>query len=94
MLDYGAVSEPVARSMAEGVCRVTKADIGVSVTGIAGPTGGNDEKPVGLTYIAICDASGTWCKKFIYTHGRIKNKERAAQTALNVLRLRLLGLLK
>lgn len=94
LVDYGAVSEPVARSMAEGVCRVTKADIGVSVTGIAGPTGGNDEKPVGLTYIAICDASGTWCKKFIYTHGRIKNKERAAQTALNVLRLRLLGLLK
>ena len=93
LMDYGAVSEPVARSMAEGVCRVTKADIGISVTGIAGPTGGNDEKPVGLTYIAICDASGTWCKKFIYTHDRIKNKERAAQTALNVLRLRLLGLL-
>ena len=94
LMDYGAVSEPVARSMAEGVCRVTKADIGISVTGIAGPTGGTDKKPVGLTYIAICDASGTWCRKFIYTHDRIKNKERAAQTALNLLRLRLLGLLK
>ncbi len=94
LMDYGAVSEPVARSMAEGVCRVTKADMGLSVTGIAGPTGGTNEKPVGLTYIAICDENGTWCRKFVYTHDRIKNKERAAQTALNLLRLRLLGLLK
>ena len=53
---YGAVSEPVARMMAEGVCRVSGADIGVSVTGIAGPTGGSEEKPVGLTFIAVSDA--------------------------------------
>lgn len=92
--DHGAVSEPVARSMAEGVCRVAGSDIGVSVTGIAGPAGGSDEKPVGLTYIAVSDANGTWCGKFIYTHDRIKNKERAAQTALNQVRLRLLGFLK
>jgi len=94
LMDYGAVSEPVARSMAECVCRITKADIGLSVTGIAGPTGGTDEKPTGLTYIAIYDENGTLCRQFIYTHDRIKNKERAAQTALNLLRLRLLGLLK
>ncbi|MBC8285018.1 MAG: nicotinamide-nucleotide amidohydrolase family protein, partial [Nitrospinae bacterium] len=92
--NYGAVSEQVARSMAEGVCRATGASIGVAVTGIAGPTGGSDEKPVGLTYIAVSDVNGTWCGKFIYTHDRIKNKERAAQTALNLVRLRLLGLLK
>lgn len=91
---HGAVSEPVARSMAEGVCRVTGVDIGVSVTGIAGPTGGSEEKPVGLTYIAVSDADGTWCGKYIYTHDRIKNKERVAQTALNLVRMRLLGLLK
>ncbi len=90
---HGAVSEPVARLMAEGVCRVTGADIGVSVTGIAGPTGGSAEKPVGLTYIAVSDAMGTWCGKYIYTHDRIKNKERVAQTALNLVRMRLLGLL-
>ena len=91
---YGAVSEPVARLMAEGVCRVSRADIGVSVTGIAGPTGGSEEKPVGLTYIAVSDSKGTWCGKYIYTHDRIKNKERVAQTALNLVRLKLLGLLR
>jgi nicotinamide-nucleotide amidase len=95
MLDeHGAVSDPVARLMAEGIRRVTGANIGVSVTGISGPKGGSDKKPVGLTYIAVCDSTGTWCGKYIYTHDRIKNKERTAQTALNLVRLRLLGLLE
>lgn len=89
--EFGAVSEEVARAMAEGVCQVTGADIGVSITGIAGPTGGSDLKPVGLTYIAVHDQSGTYCRKFVYTHDRIKNKERSAQTALNLVRLRLQG---
>lgn len=92
--EHGAVSEPVARMMAEGVRRVSKADIGVSVTGISGPTGGSEKKPVGLTFIAVSDSTGTWCGKYIYTHDRIKNKERTAQTALNLVRLRLLGLLE
>ena len=95
MLDeHGAVSEPVVRLMAEGIRRVAGADIGVSVTGISGPTGGSDKKPVGLTYIAVSDSTGTWCGKYIYTHDRIKNKERTAQTALNLVRLQLLGLLE
>ena len=89
--EFGAVGEPVARAMAEGVCRVTGADIGISVTGIAGPSGGSDLKPVGLTYIAIHDWSGTYCQKFIFKHDRIKNKERSVQTALNLVRLRLQG---
>ena len=92
--EFGAVSEPVAMAMAEGVCRVTGADIGVSVTGIAGPSGGSDLKPVGLTYIAVHDRSGTYCQKFIFTHDRIKNKERSAQAALNLVRLRLQGKLE
>ncbi len=92
--EHGAVSEAVARLMAEGVRRVSGADIGVSVTGISGPTGGSEEKPVGLTFIAVSDSAGTWCGKYIYTHDRIKNKERTAQTALNLVRLRLLGLLE
>ncbi len=51
---YGAVSEQTAREMAEGVCKVTGARLGLSATGIAGPTGGTDEKPVGLVYIGVC----------------------------------------
>ena len=89
--EFGAVSEPVAQAMAEGVCRVTGADIGVSVTGIAGPSGSSELKPVGLTYIAVHDQSGTYCRKFIFTHDRIKNKERSAQAALNLVRLKLQG---
>ena len=92
--EFGAVSDPVARAMAEGVCLVTGADIGVSVTGIAGPSGGSDLKPVGLTYIAIHDRSGTYCQKFIFTHDRIKNKERSAHAALNLVRLRIQGQLE
>jgi nicotinamide-nucleotide amidase len=92
--EHGAVSEPVARLMSEGIRRVAGADIGISVTGISGPTGGSDKKPVGLTYIAVSDSTGTWCGKYIYTHDRIKNKERTAQTALNLVRLQLLGLLE
>ncbi|MBO5733780.1 MAG: nicotinamide-nucleotide amidohydrolase family protein [Clostridia bacterium] len=52
--EYGAVSEQVARAMAEGVCRVSGAELGLSATGIAGPTGGTDEKPVGLVYMGVC----------------------------------------
>ncbi|MBC8286931.1 MAG: competence/damage-inducible protein A [Nitrospinae bacterium] len=89
--EFGAVSEPVAQAMAEGVCRVTGADMGVAVTGIAGPSGGSDLKPVGLTYIAVHDRSGTYCRKFVFTHDRIRNKERSAQAALNMVRLRLQG---
>ena len=92
--EFGAVSDPVARAMAKGVCLMTGADIGVSVTGIAGPSGGSDLKPVGLTYIAVHDQSGTYCRKFIFTNDRIKNKERSAQAALNLVRLRLQGRLE
>ena len=51
---YGAVSEEVARAMAEGVCKVTNAKLGLSATGIAGPTGGTDTKPVGLVFMGVC----------------------------------------
>ena len=89
--EFGAVSEPVAKAMAKGICDVTGADLGVSVTGISGPSGGSDLKPVGLTYIAVHDRSGTYCKKFVFTQDRIRNKERSAQAALNLIRLRLQG---
>jgi nicotinamide-nucleotide amidase len=92
--EFGAVSEPVAKAMAQGVCHVTGADIGVSVTGIAGPTGGSDLKPVGLTYIAVHDKISTYCRKFVFTHDRVRNKERSAQAALNLVRLKIQGQLE
>ncbi len=87
--EFGAVSAPVAEAMAQGVCRVTGADVGISATGIAGPSGGSELKPVGLTYIAVHDRSGTHCKKFIFTHDRGRNREHAAQAALNLARLKI-----
>ena len=86
---HGAVSREVALAMADGIRRTSGADIGLAVTGIAGPGGGTPEKPVGLTFIALSDASGNICKKFLFHQSRSFNKERAAQAALNLLRLRL-----
>ena len=61
--EHGAVSEPVARAMAEGVREVSGADIGIGITGVAGPTGGTPEKPVGLIYIGLSSEKGTWVRK-------------------------------
>ena len=65
---HGAVSEETARAMAEGVCRRTGAHIGIAATGIAGPTGGTAEKPVGLVYIGVCFGDETSVKKCLF-HG-------------------------
>ena len=83
--NHGAVSEEVALAMAEGIRVSAGADIGLSVTGIAGPTGGTDQKPVGLTFIAVSDAAHSECR-FIFHQDRGRNKERAAQAALDLLR--------
>ncbi len=88
---HGAVSEPVAKAMAEGIRQKSGSDFGLAVTGIAGPTGGSPEKPVGLTFIAVTGAQGTRCEQFRFHQDRIRNKERAAQAALNLLRLYLLN---
>ena len=88
---YGAVSEPVARQMAEGVRRVCGTTWGVSTTGIAGPTGGTPDKPVGTVWMAVAGPNGT--KALCLNHGRLRaqNIERAATAAINMLRKELLN---
>jgi len=80
--EHGAVSEQVAKAMAEAVREKSKADIGVSTTGIAGPSGGTEEKPVGLVYIAVSTSKDTKVKRFQFTGNRLQNKERTCNTVL------------
>ncbi|NIM99985.1 MAG: competence/damage-inducible protein A [candidate division Zixibacteria bacterium] len=84
---HGAVSEEVARLMAEGVRSLAKTDYGLSVTGIAGPTGGTAQKPVGLVFIGFAHENGSFAQKFLFGENRKSNRERAAQAALNIVRL-------
>lgn len=88
---YGAVSREVALAMAEGIRQTAGTDFGMAVTGIAGPTGGSEQKPVGLTFIAVSDERQSECREFVFHQDRGRNKERAAQAALNLLRLRLVN---
>ena len=82
---HGAVSEPVARQMAEGVRARFGADYAVAVTGIAGPTGGTEEKPVGLVFIAVAGGDGTRVTCSQFTGARKAIKEQTAQAALQAL---------
>ena len=87
---HGAVSAQVACAMAEEIRRLAQVDYGLSSTGIAGPTGGTPEKPVGLVYIAVADRNGVVFEKHLFANDRIGNKERSSQAALNLLRKRIL----
>jgi nicotinamide-nucleotide amidase len=87
---YGAVSEETALEMAIGVRKKLASDIGLSTTGIAGPSGGTDEKPVGLIYVGISHENGEKVYKFTFTPSRLTNKLMASQAALNITRLYLL----
>jgi len=91
LAEHGAVSEPVAREMARGVTEAFGTDYGVSVTGIAGPTGGTAQKPVGLVFIGLHGPESTLVKerRFGSDPPREVIRLRAARTALNLLRLRL-----
>ncbi|MBS4008852.1 MAG: competence/damage-inducible protein A [Clostridium sp.] len=84
---YGAVSEQVAGSMAENLRIRSLCDLAVAITGVAGPTGGTVEKPVGLVFMALAAAEGTFCRKFNFFGNRETIKERAVMAALNMLRL-------
>ena len=88
--EFGAVSQQVARDMARGVRHKAKTDFGLAVTGIAGPNGGTDEKPVGLVYIALADDAHTEHKKLTLPGDRELIRWRASQAALDMLRRRLI----
>ena len=88
---YGAVNEAVARAMAEGARTRAASTHGLATTGVAGPTGGSDEKPVGTVYIALAsEGSETVARKLFYPTDRETFKQLTAQAALDLLRRRLL----
>lgn len=84
LLAHGAVSEETAREMARGARQRTGADVGIAVTGIAGPTGGTPEKPVGLVYIALSAKDAERCRQYIWKGNRLFNKEKSAEAALQL----------
>lgn len=79
---HGVVSAAVAQQMAEGVRRLLQSDLAVSVTGVAGPGGGTSTTPVGLTYLALSAAAGTWVREYRFAGDRAQNRQRSVEAAL------------
>ena len=88
---YGAVSEQVACAMAQGARKKARTDFAIGITGIAGPSGATEQKPVGLVYISVDSDNECETKRCLFSHDRAFIRLRAAQTALNMLRLKLDG---
>lgn len=86
---HGAVSAQVAVAMAEGARSVIGTDLAVAITGVAGPGGGSDAKPVGLTYVAVADRRGDQVARHTWPHDRSGNKRASAAAALELLLARL-----
>jgi nicotinamide-nucleotide amidase len=82
----GAVSKEVAQKMAQSVRKIAKADFGIGITGIAGPTGGTFKKPVGTVFIAIDGKNKKLCKKFLFKGNRIVIRKKSALKALELLK--------
>ncbi len=94
LVQQGAVSEPVAGAMAEGVRKVAGTDYGLSVTGVAGPEGGSEQKPVGLVFVGVSDEEGTEVERLdlsAWRRSREAIRERSANRAFDLLRHRILG---
>ncbi len=92
LIEHGAVSREVAMQMAEGVRSTSGTDIGVSTTGIMGPTGATTDKPVGLVYIGFCDEKVCTARKIVFGGDRLLNKQRTVQAALDLVRRHVLGI--
>ena len=92
LAEHGAVSEPVARAMAEGVRARFGADLGIATTGISGPDGGSADKPVGLVHLALSRAEGTHADHFVFAVDRTRHRVLTAQVGLDWVRRALLGL--
>jgi nicotinamide-nucleotide amidase len=88
---HGAVSEPVARAMAEGARRAFSADVGVAVTGVAGPGGGTPVNPVGSVWFGLADAAGTLARHFLFSGSREMIRERSVAKALELVWRRTVG---
>jgi PncC family amidohydrolase len=84
LIDHGAVSEPVARQMAEGARHLFGTDLAISVTGIAGPTGATATKPVGLHYVGLSAAEGTWVRRYVWDGDRAHNRASTADAAFRL----------
>ena len=82
---FGAVSKETAYEMAEGLKKVSSADVAISVTGIAGPGGGSEEKPVGLVYMGIATKEGIFTKKNLFNGDRDEIRKQTVHTALNLI---------
>lgn len=87
---HGAVSSECVAAMAEGVRRITGSDFSVATSGIAGPSGGSEDKPVGLVWIAVSSETGTETFSHVFKNNRKQNIERFAASALNHLRKKIL----
>jgi competence/damage-inducible protein CinA-like protein len=90
--EHGAVSEQVSRALARGIAKASGAEVGLGVTGIAGPTGGTPEKPVGTVHLAAFAPEGEWHRKLALTGSRSSIRERSVASALDLARRLLAGL--
>jgi len=91
LAEQGAVSEQTARLMAEGVRKLAGTNLGLAITGIAGPAGGSEQKPVGTVYIALADEKETICRHYAFRWDRRRNKIIASEAALLMLKRYLTG---
>jgi PncC family amidohydrolase len=85
ILQEGAVSETVAVMMAQGVMRLFCADIGIGITGIAGPTGATPTKPIGLVYVAVCSSGSKECVRAVFEGARASVKDQAVARTIQLL---------